>query len=93
MKTRMSSKSAKPAKACLLEQKVSLPNLLSLPFSEFGSQSNTNSESAKSTFFRIITDQITDPKITDETQNLQIFSASNSVINDTFTNAALKAIW
>ena len=45
----------------LLEQRVAylpnLPNLPNLPFSEFDSQSDTNSESSKSTVFRIGSNQ------------------------------------
>ena len=50
MKTRISPKSAKPFSAFL-------PNLPNLAFSELRSQSNTNSESTKSTIFRIYINQ------------------------------------
>ena len=39
------------------EGPAGLPNLPNLPFLEFGSQSNTNSDSLKSTVFRICTNQ------------------------------------
>ena len=43
------------------EGSAGLPNLQNLPFSEFGSKSNANCESPKSTIFRIGTNQ-THPK-------------------------------
>ena len=49
MKTRISP-DLLPSEA---EGSAGLPNLSHLPFSEFGCQSDTNSESSKSTVFRI----------------------------------------
>ena len=59
MKLRISPKSTKPSafKLGLGLGSAGLPNLPNLPFSELGSQSNTNSESSKSTVFRIGTNQ------------------------------------
>ena len=52
MKRRISPRCAKPS-AFGTEGSAGLPNLPNLPFSESGSQSNTNSEATKSIIFRI----------------------------------------
>ena len=65
------------------EGSARLRNLRNLPFSEFGSQSNTNSECSKSTVFKIGTNQ-TQPK------NLAGWNLEQQPFNQERIQAALE---